>query len=86
MMDLVGFCDVTVKTIWLTKRAIDDDAEALRVIRHEVAHCLQPPEQFYDEDAAHGKDFEAALAKVHNLTLPQCIGEGPRGEKLYAAA
>lgn len=58
-----GYCEVTARTIWLTKRGIESDA-AREIIMHEIAHCLQPAEQFYDESASHGPDFEKALERV----------------------
>lgn len=61
--DRGGYCEVSARTIWLTKRGIESDA-AREIIMHEIAHCLQPAEQFYDESAAHGPDFEKALERV----------------------
>jgi hypothetical protein len=67
---LIGYCEVTDKTIWLTKAAIErSDALATATIQHEVAHCLQPAAQFYDESAAHGADFEKALERVRKMNI-----------------
>jgi hypothetical protein len=60
----IGYCEEPDRTIWLTHRGIEDDAKALELIMHEVAHALQPAEQFYDEAAAHGPDFDKALERV----------------------
>ena len=64
-----GYCEVTARTIWLTKRGIENNAEARENIMHEIAHCLQPAEQFYDESMAHGPDFEKALERVREKDI-----------------
>jgi hypothetical protein len=69
LADLVGYCELPDKTIWLTKRGIENDAEARELIRHEVAHAIQPAVQYRDESKAHGDDFKAALARVRSLNI-----------------
>ncbi len=64
LADKVGYCEVTARTIWLTTRGLN-----LETVQHEVAHCLQPAEQFADigDDVSHGPDFEAALGRVRKV-------------------
>jgi hypothetical protein len=68
LADLIGYCERPDKTIWLTRAAIERP-DALETIQHEVAHCLQPPEQFTSEALAHGDDFERALAEVRKVDM-----------------
>ena len=69
LSQLIGYCEVTARTIWLTKRGIEHEREARELIMHEIAHCLQPAAQFYDESAAHGADFEKELERVRTINV-----------------
>ncbi len=64
LADKVGYCEAPARTIWLTSRGLN-----LETVQHEVAHCLQPAEQFADigDDVSHGPDFEAALERVRKV-------------------
>jgi hypothetical protein len=67
LKDMAGFCELTARTIWLKADELDHNADAWGLITHEVAHCLQPHEQYYDEALAHGPDFERALVEVRKV-------------------
>lgn len=64
LADKVGYCEATHKTIWVTQRGLN-----LETIQHEVAHALQPIEQFRDAEKAHGEDFVAALELVTKVQV-----------------
>jgi hypothetical protein len=64
LADKVGYCEATHKTIWVTKRGLN-----LETIQHEVAHALQPIEQFRSAEKAHAADFQAALERVQKMEL-----------------
>ncbi len=54
----MGLCSYRARTIYLSAKWLDDDAEMLTTMRHEIAHVLSA------SDRDHGEHFEQALSLV----------------------
>ncbi len=76
----MGLCSYRAHTIYLSAKWLDDDAEMLETMRHEIGHVLSA------SDRDHGDEFEQALSLVpkqvtreREFRIEQC---GPQGEPL----
>jgi hypothetical protein len=53
-----GFCSDATRTIFLAEKCLHDDANARRLIQHEVAHALTP------DDWHHGEEWKLAVGDL----------------------